>query len=56
MTKADLIRLRDEMGDDEVRQALRWAIRRIENLESDLREVDTMAKSIRRIVDTKGRD
>lgn len=49
MTKQDLIKLRDGAGDEVITRALRWAINRIEDLESDLREVKTLAKAIQRI-------
>jgi hypothetical protein len=48
MTKRDLIALRDSTEDPEVKKALRWAITRIEMLEDQLREVNTLCKSIQR--------
>ncbi len=50
MTKAELIRLRDTAQNDGLRRAFRFAVNRIEALESDLREVNSMAKAILRIV------
>lgn len=58
MTKQELIQLRDALGRfplweatnaEQVKAALRFAINRIEDLESDLREVKTLAKAIQRI-------
>ena len=52
MTKQDLIKLRDDLADansDTIKKALRFAINRIEDLESDLREAKTLAKAIQRL-------
>jgi hypothetical protein len=56
LTKADLIHYRDISVNGELKRVLRWAVRRIENLESDLHEVDAMARSIRRIVQDKDKN
>ena len=49
MTKQDLIALRDETEDAGLKKILRFAINRIEDLESDLREVKMLAKAIQRV-------
>jgi hypothetical protein len=49
MTKQDLIHFRNIAVNGELKTVLRWAVNRIENLESDLREVKTLAKAIQRI-------
>lgn len=53
MSKSELIRLRDNAANDGLRRAFRYAINRIETLEGQLREIDVMAKSIRRITQEK---
>ena len=50
--KHDLIKLRDETKDAELKTKLRAAINRIEDLECDVREIEALTKSIQRIIRT----
>lgn len=53
MNKRDLIELRDSVEDAAVKQALRYAIKRIYDLENQLREVHTLCKAAQRAASLK---
>jgi hypothetical protein len=48
MNKSDLIRLRNEQTDPDVKAKLRWAINRIEALENQLAEVRSLVRALSR--------
>lgn len=48
MNKRDLITLRDNASDDDMRRALRYAVSRIDILEEQLREVHVLCKALQR--------